>query len=274
VLHDLSLICPRVTMVNDKGHPCGRQCLRCRAFTFPFAHLSRTVEAVIGVSQDTLDRHLDLGFFPNALERKAIYHGVERPVAPVSLSDRAERIKSRPLVFGFLGRVEQAKGIETLLAALRTLPSDAKWSCRIAGRAHASYLPHLQSMAAGLPVSFLGFADAHAFLASIDILVVPSINPEPYGLVVAEAYSHGVPVIASQTGGLAEIVEHGRTGLQVPPANVTSLAQALNTVLSSPTQIQDFASNALRAAATLTIEREAEDTLQVLQGAIDRGVSR
>lgn len=63
--------------------------------------------------------------------------------------------------------------------------------------------------------------------AATDIATVPSVEPEPFGRVAIEAMAHGLPVIASGQGGLAEIVVPGETGLLVPPGDGTRLADAI-----------------------------------------------
>jgi glycosyltransferase involved in cell wall biosynthesis len=74
--------------------------------------------------------------------------------------------------------------------------------------------------------------DMPAALMLADIVVNPSIEPEPFGRTVIEAQAMGRPVIVSDQGGTAETVDHGVTGMRVPPANPAALAAAINFVLS------------------------------------------
>lgn len=69
--------------------------------------------------------------------------------------------------------------------------------------------------------------DIAPFVAAADVLVLPSDQPEPFGLVVLEAFSLGRPVIASRAGGPADIVDEGRTGWLFDPQNVSALASLL-----------------------------------------------
>src|SRR5260370_9454803 len=107
---------------------------------------------------------------------------------------------------GVLGRVSPEKGIEVLLDELRR-DSTLKWSLSIGGAGDADYLAKLKATHDDRGVSFLGHVVPADFLQSIDILVVPSKWNEPFGRVTVEAYSHGVPVVGANTGGIPEVIE-------------------------------------------------------------------
>ena len=67
--------------------------------------------------------------------------------------------------------------------------------------------------------------------ATSDLAVVPSLWAEPYGLAALEAMSSGIAVIASQTGGLTDFIEDGKTGILVPPGDYEALASKINELL-------------------------------------------
>lgn len=78
---------------------------------------------------------------------------------------------------------------------------------------------------------FTGFRrDIPEIMASLDLLVVPSIK-EPWGRVAAEAMAVGKPVVGTNVGGLPEIINHGHTGILVPPEDPDLLAEAIITLL-------------------------------------------
>lgn len=76
--------------------------------------------------------------------------------------------------------------------------------------------------------------EMRALYADSYMVAVPSVWEEPFGLVAVEAMATGRPVVASQTGGLQDIVHHGETGLLVPPGDAEALAEALATLLDDP----------------------------------------
>lgn len=139
------------------------------------------------------------------------------------------RRATEPVVL-FLGRLYPNKGCEVLLDAMASLPEHT--SLRVVG--DGSSLPDLQARAAELGlegrVSFLGWQSpeqVRQHLANARVLAVPSLWPEPFGLVALEAYAAECPVVASRVGGLLDLVLPGRTGELVAPGSPRELAEAL-----------------------------------------------
>ena len=77
-------------------------------------------------------------------------------------------------------------------------------------------------------------ADMSDVFAGFDIFVLPSILPEPFGLVVIEAMASGKPVVATAPGGPSETVVDGETGFLVPPSDASAIARALEELLVDP----------------------------------------
>jgi glycosyltransferase involved in cell wall biosynthesis len=136
-----------------------------------------------------------------------------------------------PLVLATAARLSPDKCLPELLAALRlAAPHLPPWKLRVAGgpeRDHRGYERTLRRMARGLPVEWCGaLPDTRSFLASADVFVMIS---EPPGCPNAslEALAAGLPVIATDVGGVSEQVVDGVTGLLVPPADAAALSAAI-----------------------------------------------
>ncbi len=71
------------------------------------------------------------------------------------------------------------------------------------------------------------------FMSALDIFVLPS-DCEPFGLVLVEAMAHGLPVVATNAGGVPEIVKHNETGLLVPAQNASAMADAIYHLICNP----------------------------------------
>jgi glycosyltransferase involved in cell wall biosynthesis len=92
-----------------------------------------------------------------------------------------------------------------------------------------------------------------------DLLVLPSVWRESYGLPVAESMASGVPVLASDCGGVPELVDKGVTGLLVPRLNVDALTNAMRDLLSDVSRLRQMGLAArARAERLLTWDRSAE----------------
>jgi hypothetical protein len=143
----------------------------------------------------------------------------------------------------FVGRLEPRKGIDVLLGATAEVLSEyPEIVITIAGDDTQpgpdgrTYRAAFESEYAGDRIRFLGSVD-DAFLdrlyARCDLVVVPS-RFESFGLILVEAMMFGKPVIASDIGGMGEIVDHGETGLLVPADDPSALADAILRLARSP----------------------------------------
>lgn len=106
--------------------------------------------------------------------------------------------------------------------------------------------------------SFIGFCDdMPSLLASVDVFAMPSLN-EGLGVAVLEAMAAGKPVVASAVGGLKESVVDGVTGFLVPPADPSSLAEAIGKLINDPSLAAKFGSaGRARARADFSLENMA-----------------
>ncbi len=138
------------------------------------------------------------------------------------------------------GRITPWKGHELLLRALSRLPEGAPdWVCVLVGPrqregTHANALL-AQASELGLMkrLRFAGHCDdMPAAYALADVVVVPSLKPEPFGRVVIEAQAMGRPVLVAGHGGAMETVVDGISGAVFPPGDVDALAQALGRLLA------------------------------------------
>ena len=99
-------------------------------------------------------------------------------------------------------------------------------------------------------VSFTGFVeDGARAIRALDVVVHASTEPEPFGLVIAEAMAAGRAVVASGGGGALELVEDGRTALVHPPGDVHALAECLRRLVEEPELRARLGAAASRAAA-------------------------
>ncbi len=143
-----------------------------------------------------------------------------------------------PLRIAFVGTLVWHKGAHVLLNAVRTLPT-AAYELKIFGNPDVfpDYSARLRAQAAGLPVRFMGAFDREQtanVYAQIDVLVVPSLWLENSPLVIHEAFMAGIPVVGARTGGIADLIDEGRTGLLYDPRSPADLGVQLRRLTERP----------------------------------------
>jgi glycosyltransferase involved in cell wall biosynthesis len=217
-LHEYGTMCPRGSAFRD-GRLCASPCTSCGLITRPRKRLSRLVDTAVGVSRFTLRRHLDWGFFPGA--QTAVIPNLFESIAFRGRTPAAPG----PLRLGYFGRLIPDKGAHLLLEALARLPPDG-WTLDIAGTGDDGYLAALKASASP-NVRFLGWTSAEAFFPGIDLLVLPSVWPDPQPRVTFEAFSYGVPVIGARAGGIPEEIDEGETGWLFDAGSAEDLARVL-----------------------------------------------
>ena len=234
-LHDFTSMCTNGSLFHD-GHICDGSGKKCRAFSSLHRRCQCAVDAVAGVGRDIVERHVRAGFFTHVPEsrRTVIWNPISSPDAP---KPRIPRAPEAPLVFGYLGRIEAAKGADLLIEALRFLPSQG-WRLVMAGRAPDGIKAY-QQKAAGLPVEFPGYVEANNFFTGIDCLIVPPLWPEAFGRTVAEAILRGVPVIGANLAGVAEQIGPERQERLFAPGNAAELAARMAEAMRNPAMLTE-----------------------------------
>lgn len=192
------------------------------------------VDRFITVTSFAREKMIEAGLPPDRIAVKPNFTtSAPRPV---------ERADDDPFVL-YVGRLSPEKGIDSLATAWRKydLPRLEVIGEGAAG-AVLEGVPNVQRLGA-LPLERV-----RERMAAARLLVMPSIWYETFGLVAVEAYSVGLPVIASDIGALAEVVEEGRTGWRVPPGDPEALARAVRRGITDP-EWDRVSSEALRVHA-------------------------
>ncbi|MBY0427678.1 MAG: glycosyltransferase family 4 protein [Alphaproteobacteria bacterium] len=224
-LHDYSLLCPRGTLMKH-GKMCQTRCAACAGLSVSKYVASHMVDDVVGVSRFVASQHMQRGYFKNA-KQSVIYNSCELPV-PI---DAHNHMSNGTFTFGFIGRVEQEKGIDVLLEATTQLPNN-NWRLLVAGRGLDAYVEGLKIKYPNSNIEWLGFVEPNHFYTKIDVLIVPSIWPEPFPLVIAEASARNIPVIISDMGGMPEYLNMGVHGVCVSAGDVSRLAHEMRDALA------------------------------------------
>ena len=169
----------------------------------------------------------------------------------------------------FVGRLAPQKGVDVLVAATRLLQNPNAQILLVGdGPERPALVREIRQLGVEDRVHLLGFVPhdrVPAVLAHADLLVLPSLYEE-LGTVLLEAMWTGLPVVASRTGGIPDVIDDGVNGLLVPPGDPEALAGAINRVLSSADMARRLGKAAREQAKGYDWDVLAERVLEVYQG--------
>ncbi len=213
-------------------------------------------QADVAISYSTaVDRHLA----DNGISRRAIV-----PYFPtMGAAPGQGHAERRRIVFA--GRIVAPKGVGVLLRAARRVEAEF----RICGDGRELEAMRALARRLGLErrVTFTGWLDGPALareLAAASLVVMPSVWPEPFGLVPIEGFAAGRPAVASAAGGVGDWLEHGVNGFGVPPGDADALARALAELVADPERQQRMGEAGLRTVSErFSVERHLEALREV-----------
>ncbi|SRR6266481_1767135 len=176
---------------------------------------------------------------------------------------RMDRLKGGDVLLEALPNVMRAGGAELQLTFAGDGPERSAWQQKAA---------RIEAAHSGIHVQFKGWLDKPAleeeFLCA-DVLVVPSLWPEPFGLVGLEAGLYGVPAAAFAVGGIPEWLDHGENGYLAPgdPPQAAALAEAITRTLD-PADHGRLRAGARNIAQRWTVERHCRELESLFETAL------
>ena len=234
----------------------------------------------------TLAEKSQLHFLYQAPEEKIVIipPGVDTSRFYPIPSDEARESIGLPLgerILLFVGRIEPLKGLDTLLRAIAML-RESGVQCQaphflvvIGGDPDASgenlttEMARLQALSRELGLNdlvlFLGKRGQDTlpyYYSAADVLIMPS-HYESFGMVALEAMACGTPVVASQVGGLAFLVQDGQTGFAVPNGDAAALSDRLTRLLTDPALREKLGRQAAAYAVQYSWENIVSRLLEV-----------
>ena len=220
--------------------------------------LALAVDAYVSVSKSSAAATANsLGLAPGSV--RTIYNGVRRPSTSSnaigrSLTSETRQPNTGPVVAG-VGRFAPEKGFDVLIRAMSELPS-AELVLFGDGKEKANLESLTERLGISERVHFAGWVSSPWDTSfQIDVFAMPS-RREGFGITAVEAMMSRIPVVASDAGGIPEIVEHERTGLLVPPDDPKALAEAIVRLLDDP-QLRERLVDAAETATSVRYTPEA-----------------
>jgi glycogen(starch) synthase len=206
---------------------------------------------------------------------------VERTVIPaVRQSDTFIGLERRPAAepkIGFVGRVAEEKGVDTVIGALALLRDQGiRATFEIAGVGEESLVGRLRRLATKLGVADqvvwhgrLDTAGLRQMFSELAVMVVPSTWEEPAPLVIVEGALARVPLVCSRVGGIPDMVRDGEEALLYPPGDAVALAAALREAFDDEAATASRTERAFERVQAFRIDRYEENMAEFLRAAID-----
>lgn len=232
---------------------------RIPAFVWRHIHVSPT--AVVGISSALTARAKKLG----ATRTSTIPNGVD-----FGSLEAVPRTEKSPFLIVTVARLSPEKGLPYLIEAMEAvslLVPEAKLGIVGGGVLEDQLKAFAAEHGVQDVVHFFGarpHAEAMAEIAQSSLFVLPSLG-EGLGIVLLEAQALGVPVIGTDVGGIPDVIEHEKTGLLVPPADVKALAEAIVRMLTDRSLAEHCASEAKARLAKFDWDKIAEQYATVYQ---------
>lgn len=278
-VHDYQLICPNHLLYNEqKGEICEKcvgkgkaGCIRDKCI-----HGS-TVKSIIGAIEANFYKHrstyknVDAFICPSAFLRSKLLEGnselfgkkavvIRNYVTEKKLPEKAKSNFDFPYV-AFAGRLSEEKGIDVLRQTAELLP-DVKFVVMGNGPKEQT----LKGIKNIIRTGFLTGDELTANIAFANALLVPSVWYENCPMSILEAYMLGVPCVAVNKGGMAELIENGVTGVLSKDASAESYAEAVKDILSDNRRLLKMKENCLKAAGEcLSVETYCDELLKIYE---------
>lgn len=243
--HDYILLCRKVVLLHGSGEICTDENIN------KFCKLYRILTKKI------IDNKTDVVIFPSQFisrifTEKGFFKKSKKAILPYPV--QLNNIKSyktntdtdnQSLNILYVGSLTRHKGIQILIKAVKLIKKD---SIKLTIIGSGIYKNKLENLAGtDKRITFYGKV-RNEYIESCynksDVLVVPSVWNEVFGIVVLEAFRAGVPVIASRIGGITEIVKNKYNGFLFESGNISQLKQILENILENPKILVELGNNA------------------------------
>ena len=225
--------------------------------------LLRRYQAIVVASDHMVEEYVRHGASRDRLAMLPLFPSLPLTAAPTESSNTVL----------FLGRMTTLKGGDILVRAVARATADLSRPIRLIMGGDGPQRDEWARLARreGVAAEFPGWLDSTrrlTALAQATVLAVPSVWPEPFGLVGLEAAARGVPAVAFDTGGIRQWLRHGVSGLLVSPAGgFREMATALTTVLDNPLLRDQLSRGALTTATAMSLDAHADSLQRVLASA-------
>jgi glycosyltransferase involved in cell wall biosynthesis len=253
-IHDVQLIIPSgKLMVNQIINRAEK------IYAFFTKNIYKNCKYTISPSEALLNFYRKRNFFPNA-ETKII----NNPLIPIKNTITDKKHISSQLKLLYIGQLERHKGVMNLIKALRLLNRE-NFSLTIAGRGTLSeQIKNTEHILSNF--KFFGEYDEKErieLLKQHDLIIVPSLCFENAPMVILEAWQSGVPVLASNFGGISELIEENKTGWLFNPESLENLKEKLEEIYKNRAKLDQMSEYCLQNVQKFDVKNYINKILKI-----------
>jgi glycosyltransferase involved in cell wall biosynthesis len=246
-LHDYFLLCRKFTLLHSSGKLCSEKNINllCKFYRiFTKSIIDNKIDILIAPSQFVLDIHLKYGFFKN-LKAVLLPHGIELKDSDYTDSIDPEKGNKEFINILSTSALTQQKGVDVLIRAFLKIKNKKLKLIILNSGLCESQMRNLAK--SDERITFYGRLnnqDMEKFYRIADVLVVPSVWYDVRPNVIVEAFKYGIPVVASNIGGIPELVKDNYNGYLFTPGDVEELKNILEKIAAESSCLTNLGKNA------------------------------
>jgi len=254
-LHDYELISRWVGLFRN-GKPFSDLNVPDKCYMMYSRNMSSKIDVVLSPSKFVMNFHTKFGFFKNS-SKYIIPNGTQTDYSHIPKTYNSKE-------FIFVGQILENKGVHIAIKAFKKI-SDKDARLHIVGT--GPFVETLkQIIGTNKNIILHGYMEEkklNALYEQCSYSLMPSLWFETFGLVINEAMKKGLPVIASDIGGIPEIVQDGKNGFLFKPGDVDSLAFIIQNIINEKFDIQKFSENAIKSSRKFPIEDQMKSIKEI-----------
>lgn len=228
-LRDYALMSPRGILENEDSKKNILYKIYLQTYKYICSKYSKMVDGVTAPSVFTINTFIDNGYFKNAKLKKCVVNSINYSNEELINNIRYQENKKSSIInFLFVGRLLELKGLKRLIETFKVIDDE---NIRLIICGDGDLKPYVtESQLNDNRIEYKGKLtqdELKEVYKIADVLIIPSIWDEPFGRVVIEGNYYGVPVIASNRGGIPEIIETLKGGMSYNSENNEELKKAI-----------------------------------------------
>lgn len=238
ISHDCAFLCAFGIMYRG-GKRCNIPCSKCKLLTFSYRKNAKYVNEFVFVSKSQLNTFNEARF---PMRSANVIYNAE----PIMIEEKESIWNGkRPMKIGLLAALSEAKGVIQLIKAFKLLKGN--FELYLGGKPISEEIHQniIEEIGDDHRITLCGYVESYKFFKSIDLTVAPSLASESFGLVAVESCAMQVPVVASDFGGLSEIIRDGINGILCTPTDVTSIAESIQKLYDYPALYKELCNNTI-----------------------------